>query len=197
MPISENQAIVKNDGTSFTPIPKGVYEVEIVDITFKPKEEQKVSKFEPKDKYYVKLGILTDGESRGKSITHFVSTSYNAGFSGGQASKLYELTCAVMDENIDDKVELDLNTLIGGIFVIMVKEKATADGRVTTVIAEVTSLPKGKKVVPLTNEEREVLLPKVDGEVEDFVDPSLMEKALDGVSEEDLTFEEVVKGNKK
>jgi hypothetical protein len=168
MPISATQSVVKNEGTGFTPVPQGVYDVEIVDINFKPKEEQKPGKFEPKDKYYITLGILNEGEYRGKALTHFVSTSYNAGFSGVQSSKLYDLACAVMDIKLDDKEELDLNTLVGGTFMIVVKDKSTADGKVFSNIAEVMSLTKGKTVKHLTEEELKACMPKSGDDVSDI-----------------------------
>lgn len=171
--LNAQQSVVKNEGTTFIPIPQGVYEVEIVDISFKPKEAQKAGKFEAKDKYYIHLGILTEGEYRGKPLTHFVTTSYNAGFSGGQSSKLYDLACAVMGEKLNDKVQLDLNTLIGGVFNIVVKEKATADGKVFANIVEVMSKTKGSQSKPLTDEEKRACMPKVEGEAGEDVDITL------------------------
>jgi hypothetical protein len=160
--LTAEQSVVKNEGTGFTPIPEGVYGVEVVDINFKPKEELKPGKFPAKDKYYITLGILDEGELRGKSLVHFVTTAYNAGFTGGQPSKLYDFVCAVMGEKVDDKKELVLPTLIGGQLVIIVKDSPTADGRVFSNITEV--MKKGAKIyAPLTDAERTACMPKIDG----------------------------------
>ena len=152
MPVPENVANVKSQAAEFAPLPQGVYEAQVIDVTFKPKEEAKPSQYEPKDKFWILLGILNEGETRGRLLTHFVSTSFNAGFSKGQPSKLYEFACAVMGQKLDDKLGIDVNTLIGGSLQIVVKHGET-NGKVYANIVEVMSMAKGKVVKLFTEEE--------------------------------------------
>jgi len=152
MPVPENVASVKSQATEFKPLPQGVYEAQVVDITFKAKEEAKPSQYAPKDKFWILLGVLNEGENRGRLLTHFVSTSFNAGFSKGQPSKLYEFACAVMSQKLDDKTGIDVNTLIGGTLQIVVKH-SEFNGKVYANIVEVMSLAKDRVVEGFTEEE--------------------------------------------
>lgn len=130
------RANVSNKTKDYPVVPEGFYVAQVMDIDFKPKEEQEQKgKFAPKDKFYVRLGILSP-EQRGARLTHFVSTAFTSGFDGGQASKLYELVCAVMGEKVDENQELDINTLIGGRLRILVKHKEVG-GKTYQNIAEV------------------------------------------------------------
>lgn len=164
--VPENVANVKSQATEFKPMPQGLYEAQVIDITFKPKAEAKPSKFEAKDKFWILLGILNAGENRGRLLTHFVSTSFNAGFKGGQASKLYEFTCAVMGQKLDDKVGIDVNTLVGGTLQIVVKHAVVGDMTYANIV-EVIEMEKGKLVSVFTEEEL-AKLTKVDEEKIDF-----------------------------
>ena len=194
--LNAEQSVVKNEGKNFTPVPEGVYGVEVVDIYFKPKEELKPGKFPAKDKYYITLGILDTGELRGKSLIHFVTTAFNAGFTGGQPSKLYDFVCAVMGEKIDDKNEQDLNTLIGGQLVIIVKESAGQDGRKFSNITEV--MKKGAKIfAPLTDAERTACMPKLDGAPREDVDPGDVTLDLPDLNPGMTKLEETMKDIKK
>lgn len=158
MPVDQNRAKVSNTGKDYPVIPEGFYVAQVMDIEFKPKEEQEnKGKYAPKDKFYVKLGILSP-EQRGSRITHFVSTAFTSGFDGGQASKLYELVCAVMGEQVSDKVEMDVNTLIGGRLRILVKQKEMGDKKFSN-ITEVMKINKDDKKLEDLEEE-----PKVDVE---------------------------------
>lgn len=206
---AQQSVVVKKDNASFTPMPEGAYGAEVVDINFKPKEELKAGKFPPKDKYYITLGILDSGELRGKSLIHFVSTSFNAGFTGGSPSKLYDFVCAVMSEKVDDKKELDLNSLLGGQLVIIIKDNVAADGKVYSNITEV--MKKGARVfAPLTDAERTACMPKIDGAPREDVDPddvSVVDslpknmtdlgKVIADLKKDETPLEAVVKGAKK
>lgn len=154
--IPENVANVKSQATEFKPMPQGVYEAQVIDMTFKPKAEAKPSKYEAKDKFWILLGILNDAH-RGETLMHFVTTSFNAGFKGGQASKLYEFAVAVMGQVLDDKKGIDVNTLVGGTLQIVVKHAVTPE-RTYANIVEVMEMEKGKTVKVFTEEELTKLL---------------------------------------
>lgn len=158
MSVIPEKAIVQNEGIKYEPLPEGVYTTEVVDVELK--EKQKGYKGEIVDKYWFRLGIL-DNEYRGKSIVHFTSLAYTAGFKGGQASKLYELVCAVMGEKIEDSKPFDVNTLIGGRLRIVVKHIGNNEGKVYANIAEVMKVDEsGKNLVGLTEGEINNILPK-------------------------------------
>lgn len=118
MPVdSQNATIIGGEG--FELIPEGVYTVEVLDVQFMDKEEDKNTKFTPKDKFKFVLTILDD-EYRGRLVWHRVTTTFTSGFKG-RASKLYEIVCAIMGEKVDDSVGIDINTLTGGQLRVVVK----------------------------------------------------------------------------
>jgi len=171
--VPENVANVKSQAADFKPLPQGVYEAQVLDITFKPKEENTASKYKPIDKFWILLGIL-NGEHRGETLMHFVSTSFNAGYSGGQSSKLYDFSEAVMNQKVDDKEGIDVNTLVGGALQIVVKHTVTPD-RTFANITEVMAVEKGKEVKDFTIEEMDAILkPRAeyaDKEGKEGIDP--------------------------
>lgn len=174
--VPENVANVKSQAADFKPLPQGVYEAQVIDITFKPKTEAKPSKFEAKDKFWALLGILNAGENRGRLLTHFVTTSFNAGFSGGQESKLYSFAVAVMGQKLDDKAGIDVNSLVGGTLQIVVKHSTVGDKTYANIV-EVMEMTKGKVAERFTEEELAKLLKEKD---EKF-DPSQLDHVLDEV----------------
>lgn len=154
MPVDQEKAIVQNEGVQFEIIPEGIYTVQVVDIDLKENVE---SKYGVKDKFYFKLGIL-DEEYRAKTLNHFTSTAYTAGFEGGSASKLYETACSIMGEKLDDTLPLDVNTLIGGRFRIVIKHHIK-DGKTYSNVTEVMKADtSGKKLPELA--ENEVIVPE-------------------------------------
>lgn len=174
--VPENVANVKSQAVDFKPLPQGVYEAQVIDITFKPKEEAKPSKYEAKDKFWILLGVLNAGENRGRLLTHFVTTSFNAGFSGGKSSKLYDFAVAVMGQKLDDKSGIDVNTLVGGTLQIVVKHTTVGDTTYANIV-EVMEMTKGKSVERFNEQE----LSKLIGEKEDKFDPSDLDHVLDSV----------------
>lgn len=164
MPVDPKEAIIENKGGNFDVVPEGIYTAQIADVVLK--KNQKGYKGKLVDKLWFKLGIL-DEEQRGLSVLHSVSTAFTAGFSGGQASKLYDLACAVAGEKLDDK-SLDVNTLIGGRLRIVVKHKEV-NGKTYVNVAEVMKVDaKGKKLPELTEEELQRLVFKEDTTDEDI-----------------------------
>jgi hypothetical protein len=175
--VPENVANVKSQAADFKPLPQGVYEAQVIDITFKPKEDAKPSKYEAKDKFWILLGILNAGENRGRALTHFVTSSFNAGFSGGKSSKLYDFAVAVMGQHLDDKAGIDVNTLVGGTLQIVVKHTQVGDKTYANIV-EVMEMTKGKAVDRFTEEE----LARLTANKEEKFDPSQLDNVDLGVS---------------
>ncbi len=174
MPVNPNEALIKNEGGNYELTPEGVYTAQVADVVLKKNQKGYMGKLV--DKLWFKLGIL-DEEQRGLGVIHFVSTAFTAGFSGGQSSKLYDLACAVMGEQLDD-TSIDVNTLIGGKLRIVVKHKET-NGKTYSNITEVMKADaNGKKLPELTEEELGKL---VFSDEEEITDEDLKEidKAID------------------
>jgi hypothetical protein len=155
MPVNSDKAKVRNDPKEFDKVDEGMWTVEITDIVLKENVE---TKWGVKDKFYIYLGVLND-EQRAKRVVHITSTAYNAGFTGGQASALYEFVCAVYGQTVDDKEELDINALIGGRLNIVIKHKEK-DGKVFASVDSVLKCdPVGKKLISLSDDERASCMP--------------------------------------
>lgn len=149
MPVDSQNATISG-GEGFELVPEGVYTVEILDVSFIDKSEDKNTKFTPKDKFKFVLAILDDGEYRGRLLWHRVTTVFTSGFKGSP-SKLYDFSCAVMSEKLPDDFSFDVNSFIGSQLRVVVKHK---DGW-----ANITEVMKAdKKLTELTEEKRQELL---------------------------------------
>jgi hypothetical protein len=168
MPVDSQNATIKG-GEGFELVPEGVYTVEVLDVQFMDKDEDKNTQFTPKDKFKFVLAIL-DSEHRGRLLWHRVTTTFTSGFKG-RASKLYELVCAVMGEKVDDGIELDINTLISGQLRVVVKHN-NGWANVTEVMKVDTKLEE------LSEETRSDLIKSVTKERVD-VDEVIEEMSLD------------------
>lgn len=161
MPVDASKATVQDTGGEFELLPEGMYTAQVTDINL---EEGVESKYGKKDKFYFTLGIL-DEEERAKKLMHFTTTAYNAGFTGGSSSKLYDTACAIMGEQLDAEQPLDVNTLIGGRLRIVVKHQVSKkDGKTYANITEVMKSDVASKKLPeLTDAElAEVNKPRED-----------------------------------
>jgi hypothetical protein len=186
MPILNEDAVVQNEGKDFEVIPEGLWNVQVVDLELKKDQEGYQGK--KVDKIYIRTGIL-DEELRGKSLMHFVSKAYTAGWDKGSPSKLYEFCCAVYGQNLNDEDKMDLNTLIGGKLKMLVKHKQGTDGKVRFNVAEVMKIDaSGSKLPELTEEEILALMPNekeaVVSETGSMEEVKLPDEELDKIMEE-------------
>ena len=95
------------------------------------------------------LGIL-DKKARNMKLRYQTSVSFTS-FKAG--SKLYNLSCAVMDEQLDENADFDINSLVGGTVQVLVKHTHNEERGVTYAnIKEV--LPAKDKLPVLTEEEK-------------------------------------------
>jgi len=158
MPVPNDRSNVQNSGNNFEPLPNGMYNVEVVDITL----EQDVVGFEGKvsDKFYIRMGIL-DESQRGKLVMHFVSTAWTAGWDKGSPSKLWEFACAITRQTLNDEDKFDVNSLIGQRLQVIMKKKLDKKGKTWSNVVEVMEIEKaGEKLVGLTDTEKLALMPK-------------------------------------
>ena len=181
MPIDPNKSKFKNDPKKFPIIPEGLYTVEVVDAILR--EGVDTGKYGIKDKIDFYLGIL-DKEQRGQRVLYSVSRAYNAGFKNGSASALYEFACAVYGEQLDDKKDMDANTLIGGRAKVILKHTVTKDGRTFANVKGVLKADEASKALTeLTNEESKKVAPKAESSTEVSLSDEEMEEIDKSINE--------------
>lgn len=166
--LDENLKVPKEEAKIYPPIPKNVYQVQLLDITLK----DAVGKFaKPGEKVFVfQFTLLAgkDGENdlRGRNIwNNFVPTALYIGKNGKNA--LYQIVEAIQKREITQEEEAEgltgafLNTLIGKQLKIFVDHKAKKDGN--GVWDTITSyMPVEAELTLLSDDEKEEARVKVN-----------------------------------
>lgn len=103
--------IVQGGSGKYPSINPGMYNVQIVDVLYKANVP---SQYGPKNKYQFYLGILDQGEFRGRRVMYSTSTSFTGSWSGGKASNLFNLaTAALKDNKLNPRSPFDVKSLLG------------------------------------------------------------------------------------
>jgi hypothetical protein len=161
MPIPTEKSTVKNEPPEFELPDEGIYQAEIVDVEL---QEGVKTNYGVKDKVNFRLGIL-DEKYRGERLMYFATKSFTQGFKGGQASNLWKLASCVYREDLDDKQEFDINTLVGGVVSVLVKHQPNKDGsRTYANVVNLLKIKEGEELSKLTEEERNNIMPKEQDE---------------------------------
>lgn len=104
----------------------GVYEVEIVDITYISAEQNSLyGKPQLRFKFKI-LGSRFDGVN----LASWIGLSLNPGWDKGSPSHLYNIAKYVMGEDPDLDADFYPNVLMGGVLRILIEHKSTQEGKV-------------------------------------------------------------------
>jgi hypothetical protein len=191
MTVPSDKAIVKNEPKTYVNVPQSLYHVQVADIEYKEGVEGKYGK---KDKFYIRLGILDDKKfvaevdgkketlsTRGMQLMYFATTVFSQGSKGFSNSKLYDFATAVMNEELDERAGIDVNTLIGGKLQALVKHNKVED-KVYVNVESVMAADESNDLPELTDEELKAILP----EGEDVVQKTDVPDAPGSMSDADL-----------
>lgn len=156
MPIRETFNIEKKEGQTFEPLPKGVYQLELIDIELvekdkyqKPGEKENVFEFT--------YGVVNDGDFRARRHwENFIPTYLYIGKNG--KNKLYQIIEAHVKDILSPEQEAKMDTqfinnLIGGQVQVAIGTKTKGDK--TYQVVE-SWLPANTSMTSLTVEEKEV-----------------------------------------
>jgi hypothetical protein len=102
-------------------IGEGIYDAEIIDITYIPPERNKIS---GKPQLRFKFKIVS-GEYSGVTLFSWVSMSLNPGWENGNPSHLYTIAKSVMGKEPDLNSDFYPNVLMGGKLKIWIEVKTS------------------------------------------------------------------------
>lgn len=119
MPLDNTFKAEKRETVNYEPLPKGIYQLELIDI-----EEVEKLKYQSESEYEKVLqftfGVVNEGEFRARRHwENFVPTTLYISSKNGK-NKLYQIVEALQKDDIGQKQEAEgldgkfLNTLIGG-----------------------------------------------------------------------------------
>lgn len=155
MPITGKLSVSTAEKKVFDPIPKGIYQFELVDITLK--EGKKWNSEETEEKLSFKFACLKNGEFYGRYIWKDVSQKLSK-YKGGSA--LYIVLTGLLDRQLTDE-EVDnakeflspilLNDLIG-MQVILALGQAESE-KSKTIYNTIESIQKAETTLPKFNPE--------------------------------------------
>lgn len=188
MPIDETMVIQKKEGKTFPPLPKDIYQAELLDIStqerptydtrLKP-DSEKV--FEKVFSFQFTLLEGRDGETelRGRNVwANFVPTYLYIGKNG--KNDLYRIVEALHGQELGPQEEAEgltgamLNSLIGKQCRISVEPKKSKDGS-KTFDQIVDYLKANSQQTPLTAEEREKATIKDKEEAQEVTEQDIAE----------------------
>ena len=175
MPISNQVKITpaanRPEGGEYPLVTEGIYDAEIMDITYIPAEQTQYGKAQLKLKFKI-IG----GEYEGVTLSSWVSMTMNAGgfaIEGGTGapSNLFIITKAVMGKEPDLAADFYPNVLMGGRLKIWVEIRTSQAGKQYSRIVKYSvgtraSAPVAKVAIP-RKETEEIPLPEEPEEKEE------------------------------
>jgi len=182
--LNEELQVTKKESMDYAPLPKNVYQVELLDINseekatydtrLKPAEEQEMEttlKFQ----YTLLAGKDKETELRGRNVwVNFIPTYLYVGKKNGK-NKLYQITEAFLGRELTQEEEAGgvngkfLNSLIGKQCRVGVEPTTKGDNTYDTVTGYFVS-EEDKEALTQEEKEKATVKPKDDDEPKDYPD---------------------------
>jgi hypothetical protein len=123
--IDTSLKVTKSEGGSFTPIPEGTYQVQVVDV----KQKQSQTQYGLKDKFVFSCAVVDDEEYMGRLVFVACNISWFNGEGGKRPSKLFTFIKTIYahyqkDVKVSEVTEVTgemVNELVGKQFIAVVK----------------------------------------------------------------------------